>query len=171
MNMESGFYYETEVEWTTEKEGQIKGPSLPAIAAGAAPDFKGGEGNWTPGHLLVASVNTCFMLTFLAIAENSKLPLVSFSSTAKGKLEKVEGTGYQITEIVIKPRVVIASSNDLERVPRILQKAKETCFISNSIKSTIKLAPEVFHHQTPAFPCPLGEAPASDSGPSEPRAG
>ena len=150
------FSYETEIEWTKEKEGRIKGPTLPAVNVGAPPEFNGREGQWTPEHLFVASINTCFMLTLLAIAEHSKLPLVSFSSTAKGKLEKVPGNGYQITEVVLKPRIVIASVIDLERLPRILEKAKETCFVSNSIKSVIKLEPEVFHHQTPASPCPLG---------------
>ena len=150
------FYYETEIEWTKEKEGQIGGPSLPAVTVGAAPEFKGREGTWSPEHLFVASLNTCFMLTFLAIAENSKLPLVSFSSTAKGKLEKVPGSNYQITEIVVKPTVVIASANDLGRMPRILEKAKANCFVSNSIKCVIKIEPEVFHRQTPASPCPLG---------------
>jgi organic hydroperoxide reductase OsmC/OhrA len=96
------------------------------------------------------------MLTFLAIAKNSKVPLVSFSSTAKGKLEKVAASNYQITEILVKPRVVIASANDLARMPRILEKAKENCFVSNSIKSAIKLEPEIFHHQTQTSPCPLG---------------
>jgi peroxiredoxin-like protein len=150
------FYYETEIEWKKEKEGQINGPTLPAVGVGAPPEFNGREGQWTPEHLFVASVNTCFMLTLLAIAENSRLPLVSFSSTANGKLEKVPESSYQITEIVLKPKVVIASVKDLERVPRILEKAKENCFVSNSIKSVIKLEPEVFHHQIPASPCPLG---------------
>ena len=155
------FYYETEIEWTKEKEGQIKGPTLPAVSVGAPPEFKGREGVWSPEHLFVASLNTCYMLTFLAVAENSKVPLVSFSSTAKGKLEKVPGSNYQITAIVVKPRVVIASANDLGRMPRILEKAKENCFVSNSIKSAIKIEPEVFHRQTETSPCPLGEAPGS----------
>lgn len=150
------FYYETEVEWKKEKEGQIGGPSLPGVAVGAPPEFKGREGLWSPEQLFVASLNTCYMLTFLAIAENSKVSLVSFSSTAKGKLEKVAGGNYQVTEIVVKPRVVIASTNDLGRLPRILEKAKENCFVSNSIKSDVKVQPEVFHHQTPTSPCPLG---------------
>ncbi|HEX9273837.1 MAG TPA: OsmC family protein [Candidatus Binatia bacterium] len=150
------FYYETQVEWKKEKEGQIGGPSLPAVPVGAPPEFKGREGVWSPEHLFVASLNTRYMLTFLAVAENSKVPLVSFSSTAKGKLEKVPGSNYQITEIVVKPRVVIASANDLGRMPRILEKAKENCFVSNSIKTAIKLEPEVFHHQTPNSPYPLG---------------
>jgi organic hydroperoxide reductase OsmC/OhrA len=95
----------------------------------------------------------------LAIAEFSKIQLLTMSSSAKGKLEKVEGGSYQITEIVVRPRVVIASANDLARMPRILEKAKENCFVSNSIKSVIKIEPEVFHHQTPVSPCPLGEGP------------
>jgi len=146
------FYYETEVEWKKEKGAQIGGSSLPAVTVGAPPGFKGREGVWSPEHLFVASLNTCYMLTFVAIAENSKVPLMSFSSTAKGKLEKVAGSNYQITEIVVKPRVVIASADDLGRMPRILEKAKENCFVSNSIKSAIKVEPEIFHHQTQTSP-------------------
>jgi peroxiredoxin-like protein len=157
------FYYETEIEWIKEKDGQIKGPTLPAVSVGAPPEFKGREGQWTPEHLFVASINTCFMLTLLAIAENSKLTLLSFSSTAKGKLEKVPGSGYQITEIVVKPRVVISSVEDLGRIGRVVEKAKENCCISNSIKGTVKLEPQIYHRQIPTSPCPLGEAAESRS--------
>lgn len=152
------YYYETEIEWSSERAGIIHGPNLPTIVFGAPPEFKGRGGQWSPENLFVASVNACFMLTFLAVAESSRLPLVSFSSKVTGKLEKVDGSGYQITEIVVKPSVVIASANDLARIPRILEKAKENCFITNSIKATVKLEPEVFHRQTPAYPCPLGES-------------
>jgi organic hydroperoxide reductase OsmC/OhrA len=73
-------------------------------------------------------------------------------------LEKTESGPYQITEIVVKPRIVIASANDLSRMPRIVEKAKENCFVSNSIKSAIKILPEIFHQQTPASPCPPSNA-------------
>jgi len=153
------YFYETEIDWQADKHGQVQGSGLAPITTGAPPEFKGRAGDWSPEHLLVASLNSCYMLTFVAIAEFSKIAIVSFSASAKGKLEKVEGGTYQITEIVVKPCVVIASANDLPRMPRILEKAKENCFISNSIKSKIRIEPEVFHHQTPASPCPLGEAP------------
>jgi organic hydroperoxide reductase OsmC/OhrA len=143
MSEAGAFFYETEIEWSHEREGKSSGPQLPTIPVGAPPEFKGREGNWTPEHLFVASVNTCLMLTLLAIAENSKLNLVGYRSTAKGKLEKVQGAGYQITEIVVRPKVVVASAEDLRRVPKILEKAKEGCFISNSIKSAVKLEPEI----------------------------
>jgi len=150
------YYYETEIEWKGDKDLAIASGKLPVIAAGAPPEFKGREGGiWAPEHLFVAALNSCYMLTFLAIAEFSKIAIVSFSSSAKGKLEKIAGSSYQVTEIVVKPRVLIASVDDLARMPRIFEKAKENCFVSNSIRSTIKIEPEVFHHQTQTTPCPL----------------
>ena len=147
MNKESAYQFESVVEWKGERDGDLTASNLPAVSVSAPPEFKGHEGKWTPEHLFVASVNTCLMMTFLAIAENSKLSIVSFCSTAAAKLEKVEGNGFQITEIVIKPRVVTSSAEDLRRVTRILTKAKENCFVSNSIKSTIKLEPELYDQQ------------------------
>ena len=156
------YFYETEIEWQADKHGQVQGSGLAPITTGAPPEFKGRAGDWSPEHLLVASLNSCYMLTFLAIAEFSKIAIVSFSSSAKGKLEKVAGSSYQVTEIVVKPRVVIASVDDLARMPRVFEKAKENCFVSNSIKSAIKIEPEVFHKQSPTTPCPLGVAPNSE---------
>lgn len=138
------FFYETEVEWTGERRGELRSPNLPALEVAAPPEFQGPEGIWTPEHLYVASVNTCFMTTFLAIAHNSKLEIVSFRAKARGKLEKVEGLGYQMTEVILSPRLVIRASRDLERARRILEKAEKNCLISNSVKSAIKVEPELY---------------------------
>jgi len=87
-----------------------------------------------------------YILTLLAIAEFSKIQLLSVWSRATGKLEKIPGgSSFQVTEIIVKPRIVLASANDLARMPRILEKAKENCFVSNSIKIAIKNEPEVYH--------------------------
>jgi organic hydroperoxide reductase OsmC/OhrA len=83
------------------------------------------------------------LLTLLAIAEFSNISLVSVSSTANGKLEKISGASFQMTEIIVKPKIVVASASDLPRMPRILEKAKDNCFISNSIKSAIKIEPDI----------------------------
>jgi peroxiredoxin-like protein len=152
------YLYETQVEWKGEKDLKLGANKLPLIEAGAPPEFKGRETNWSPEHLFVASFQCCYLLTLLAVAEFSKIKIVSLSSTAMGRLEKVEGSTYQITEIKVKPIIVLAAANDLARMPRILDKAKENCFVSNSIKSKIIVEPELFHHQTPTSPCPLGQA-------------
>ena len=141
--MENNYYYTTEVEWTGERHGDLSAPVLPDLKVDAPPEFKGHEGVWTPEHLFVASVNSCFMTTFLAIAENSKLEFVSFSAGAKGKLEKLDGQGFVMTEITLRPKLILKNAGDAERASRILGKAEKNCLISNSIKAKTRLEPRI----------------------------
>jgi len=136
------YFYETEVEWTEERKGYLESPGLASLQVASPPEFHGHAGVWTPEHYFVAAVNSCFMTTFLAIAELSRLEFVSFDCKAVGKLEKVEGMGFQITEVVVRPKLLIRHGKDLERAQRILEKAERNCLISNSIRSTVRLEPE-----------------------------
>lgn len=154
MDKQGPLFYEALVEWKGGRKGDLRSQNLPTLEVAAPPEFQGHEGIWTPEHFFVASVNACFMTTFLAIAANSKLEFVSFSSEAKGRLERVEKIGYQLTEIQLRPRLTIRQPRDLERAARVLEMAEKNCFISNSIKSVVKLEPQVFHQQDPAYPCP-----------------
>jgi peroxiredoxin-like protein len=137
------YSYETEVEWATGRKASLRSSGLPALEIAPPPEFQGDPGLWTPEHLYVASVNACFVVTFLAIAELSKLDFVTFASHAIGKLEKVEGSGFQITEVVLRPRLMVHYARDLERAARLMQKAEKNCLISNSIKTIVKLEPEI----------------------------
>lgn len=141
--MENSYFYNTEVEWTGERHGDLRAPVLPNLQVDAPPEFKGHDGVWTPEHLFVAAVNSCFMTTFLAIAENSNLEFESFKADAKGKLQKLEGRGFIMTEVELHPKLVISHARDAERANRILEKAEKNCLISNSIKSETKLVPEI----------------------------
>ena len=136
-------FYEGEVEWTEQKKGKLTSAGLPALEVATPPEFQGHEEMWSPEQYFLASVNACFMTTFLAISEMSKLEFVSFSSKARGKLDKVEGQVPQVTEITLRPRLVTRYARDLERARRILEKAEKNCFISNSIKSHVTLDPEL----------------------------
>lgn len=143
MDNHSPYFYETSVEWTGERRGEARAPGLPTLAVTAPPEFQGHEGFWTPEHLFVAAVNSCLMTTFLAIAQMSKLNFVAFRSHAQGKLEKVEGQGFQITQIVLRPHLTIAQERDRERAERILEKAERHCLISSSIKATVRMEPTI----------------------------
>jgi peroxiredoxin-like protein len=136
------YYYETEVEWTEQKRGELEAPGLASLQVASPPEFQGHEGIWTPEHYFVASVNSCFMTTFLAIAQMSKLEFISFDSKATGKLDKVEGVGYQMTEIILHPNLVIRYSKDLEKAHRLIEKAEKNCLISHSIKTQVRLESE-----------------------------
>lgn len=136
--------YQVDVKWMADRIGEASSPELlNKIDVATPPQFpKGLEGVWSPEHFFTAAVNGCFMTTFLAIAENSKLSFTSFHCTADGKLEKVDGK-YLMTEVVLKPIIVIESESDREKAERILQKSETACLISNSIKSKVSLITDV----------------------------
>jgi peroxiredoxin-like protein len=142
--MDSTHYYNTDIRWEQGRKGTLTSSVLPnPITIATPPEFPKGEPNiWSPEHLYVAAVNGCLMTTFLAIAENSKLDFVSFNSSATGKLEKVENM-FMISEIELKPKVVIRNEKDRDRAIRIIEKSEKACLISNSMKSKIVLSPEV----------------------------
>jgi peroxiredoxin-like protein len=148
MNNHPPYVYETQVEWTGQRTGELRADGLPRLEVAPPPEFRGMEGVWTPEHLFVASVNSCFMTTFLAIAELSRLEFVRFDCDCNGLLEKLESSGYQITKITLRPHLVVRNSKDIDRALRILEKAERNCLISNSIKAIVSLEPEVnFDHE------------------------
>lgn len=136
--------YNINLQWKNDRIGEISSPELNhKITIATPPEFpKGVEGIWSPEHLFTAAVNSCFMTTFLAIAENYKLAFSSFSCESKGKLEQVEGK-FLMTEIALEPTLIIYKSEDLDKAEKILQKAEKACLISNSIKSAVVLQTNV----------------------------
>jgi peroxiredoxin-like protein len=138
--MNIAHHYEVDLVWTSDRKGTISSPVLnSSIEVATPPEFpKGIPGIWSPEHLLVAAVNSCYMTTFLAIAENSKLDFVTLDCKAVGLLEQSEGK-YMITTVLLKPVLIITNEHQAERAMRVLEKTEKACLISNSIKSEVKL--------------------------------
>jgi peroxiredoxin-like protein len=137
-------FYNVDLKWLEDRKGIINSPELnSSIEVATPPQFaKGIEGIWSPEHLLTAAVNSCFMTTFLAISENSKLEYSNFACNAKGKLEQVEGK-FLMTEILLEAILTISNEADKEKAERILQKSEVACLISNSIKSKVSLTTHI----------------------------
>lgn len=137
-------FYKVDLVWDNERKGTLSSEVLnQTIQVATPPEFpKGMAGIWSPEHLLVASVSSCLMTTFLAIAENFKLNFNDFVCRAIGKLEVVEGK-YMVSEIRLLPKLVIPENESWEKAEKVLQKAEKACLISNSIKSKIEMQTEI----------------------------
>lgn len=122
----------------------MKSPDLDReVEVATPPQFPGGvEGIWSPEHLFVAAVSSCLMTTFIAIAEYSKLEYESLEIQSTGKLAKIEGK-FMMTEVVLKPKLIIKDEKSVQKAERILHKAEAACLISRSIKSTVTLQTDV----------------------------
>ena len=114
------YYYETRTSWNEKRRGVITFDRLPPISVSSPPEFEGEAGFWSPEHLLVASAESCLMMTFLAIAEKAGLPIHSYQSWALGKLDSVQGQGLRFTKLTIRPAIKLGrKSLPLTRAGRI----------------------------------------------------
>ena len=136
--------YTVDLNWIADRKGEIFSPELnTTIEVATPPQFpKGIDRIWSPEHLFTAAINSCFMTTFLSIAENSRLEFEEFSCSAKGKLEQINGK-FLMTEVMLEPILKIKNESDREKAGRILAKSEAACLISNSVKSTVTLHPTI----------------------------
>jgi organic hydroperoxide reductase OsmC/OhrA len=109
----------------------------------ASPAEFGGPGDcWSPETLLVGAVGDCVILTFRAVARASKLPWISLHCDVTGTLDRIERT-TQFTSFDVLAHLEVPAGTDPEQARRALEKAERTCLISNSLKGTIHLIPDI----------------------------
>lgn len=137
--------YEVNLSWKTGRIGQLSSPVLDQeITCATPPEFPNGVPNiWSPEHLYAAAINSCFMATFLAIAPNFKVDFESFSCKTIIKLT-LEDRKYLITDAELQPKVKLVNPEmDAVKALRVLEKAKENCLVTNSMKTKISLNPVI----------------------------
>src|SRR5204863_6522056 len=60
-SMANTHFYDTEVGWMGARRGYLRSSAdLPVLELASPPEFQGHEHTWTPEHLFVASVNSCY---------------------------------------------------------------------------------------------------------------
>jgi len=136
--------YNVNLSWKEGRLGTLRSPELnEEIEVATPPDFDGGvEGIWSPEHLFLSSVSSCFMTTFVAIAEYSKLSFEDLQVKATAELGKVDGK-FEVTKIRLNPELMISDEKFADKARRIMEKAEQACLITRSIKTEIIFEPTV----------------------------
>jgi peroxiredoxin-like protein len=142
--MEKSYTYKARASWELHRRGYVKaGEDVPYVLTfSAPPDFGGEPGLWTPEHLLLASVAGCFVATFRAIADMSKMEFRAIEVPVEGMVAKQEG-GLRFTKIVVRPELSIFREEDRERASRLLEKAERSCLVTRSLSSEVVLQAKV----------------------------
>lgn len=136
--------YPLSVRWQDGRRGLASAPDgLPDLEVASPPQFGGPGGRWTPEHLFVGAATSCWLTTFLAIAEFSKLDFVAVEAAGEGFLERGDDNRFSITRIVLRPRVTVRREADRDRALRIVRKAEESCLVARSMRTAIVLEPDV----------------------------
>jgi peroxiredoxin-like protein len=136
--------YKVIVEWTGESRGKMSSPGIDEqLQIATPPEFPGGvEGVWSPEHLYTASVASCFMTSFTAIARYSNFEFIDLKIDSDGIMSKEENK-FVMSKVILIPVLTISRDVSEKKALRLLEKAEEICLITRSVKTEVQMEPQV----------------------------
>lgn len=135
-------HYRVAADAGPEGDVNLSAEGLESISSAAPLQFGGPGNRWSPESLLVAAVADCFMLSFRAIARASRLPWTSLACDVVGTLEREDGI-TRFTRFAVRAKLRVPPETDESRARRILEKAEESCLVTNSLSGETTLEASV----------------------------
>lgn len=117
-------------KYTKTHQITIDGKAILNVSAAKA--FKGDPGLYNPEDLLLSSVVSCHMMSYLYVCSQNGITVVSYQDNAVGTLEVAENGSGRFVEIRLNPEVIIKEKEKTELALNLHTKANELCFIANS---------------------------------------
>jgi organic hydroperoxide reductase OsmC/OhrA len=96
-----------------------------------------------PEQLVVAAASSCQLLWFLHLAAKARVDVLAYEDRAEGIMPE-DDRPVRITEIVLRPRIMVAAgSSSEERVRHLCELAHRECYVANSLRGDVRVEPEV----------------------------
>jgi len=134
--------YRVFAAWTGDRTWQITSEGTSAIDGGSPVSSGGPPGRWPPGELLLASINSCLLASFVGYCLRKNFEFVSYESETEGLLEN-DGVTIRFTKMTIRPRVAVKNESDVETARAYIQRAHKMCFMAHSVNADIAIEPTV----------------------------
>lgn len=114
------------------KSHQIKIEGKPVLDVSAAKAFKGDPSLYNPEDLLLSSLISCHMMSYLYVCSQNRIEVLEYSDNAEATLEVSPDGSGRFTEVRLKPKVKISNPDKIELALELHIKANQLCFIANS---------------------------------------
>ncbi len=116
----------------------VRAEPLPPLLVGSPPELGGMAGTWSPEHLLLASLSSCYYTTLSALATHAGIAVRSLSCRATGTVEKTAAAGNG-EKMLAFTKIHLAVDVDVDPVAfaavhGLLQKAESQCLVSQSLR-------------------------------------
>jgi len=103
------------------------------ILGSSDPVFRGDKTKHNPEELLLTSLSTCHLLSYLHLCAEAGVIVVDYVDQASGIMEETSNGGGHFTEVTLNPVVTVADKSMIEKAKELHKKANEVCFIANSV--------------------------------------
>jgi organic hydroperoxide reductase OsmC/OhrA len=125
----------------------IASDHLPDLSMAPPVEFGGAGDAWSPEHLLLASVQACFLFTLRAVARASQIEYEHLQVATSGTVEKADGA-LRFTDILLEATLTVPPGTDVDHALRIMDKSKRICLVSQSLSTPIRLEAAVVVAET-----------------------
>ena len=146
--MAASHEYRAQLTWRRGAEGiaagnhRVEWPGRPGVDLSAAPQYKGDPTRTNPEELFVAALESCQMLSYLALAGRAGITVVAYEDDAVGTLAMVDRK-MRMASVVLRPRITVAAGSDLAKARTLVETAHENCFIASSVACPVSVEPEI----------------------------
>ena len=115
---------------------------LPDLTTAPPAEYDGPGDAWSPEHLLLAAVSSCFLFTFRAVAKASHVEFVEVQTDTVGTVDRTGGV-TRFTDIVVRPTVTTTAGANVAAVERAIDKAASRCLVSSSLNTRVRVEPTI----------------------------
>ncbi len=137
--------YRATISWSGEtrdyntysREYGVAIPGKPKFRASADAAFKGDAQLYNPEDMLVVSLATCHMLSYLAVCARIGIVVTAYEDQAEGTMA-IKDKRMRFTEVVLRPRVTITQLIDEARAMTAHEQAHDECFVANSVNFPVR---------------------------------
>jgi len=139
--------FEIRLDWLQDDKGILTSNEVKdTIHVALPPAFGGEKDQWSPEHLLLGAISSCYMTTYLVFAKKMDFTISHFECQTIGTIEMVNGK-YEFTVINVYPRINITDESCREKAITAMQKTQKYCLVSNSLKANIIYHGEVLNEK------------------------
>jgi len=134
--------FKAELKWTSNQEDSTKRfyskshtvliEGKPVLNVSAAKAFKGDPELYNPEDLLLSSLVSCHMMSYLFVCSQNGIEVLEYSDNAEATLEVFPDGSGRFVEVKLNPKVTIANHDKIPMALDLHQKANQLCFIANS---------------------------------------
>tara|TARA_R110000868_G_scaffold174940_2_gene411822 strand:+ start:4352 stop:4873 length:522 start_codon:yes stop_codon:yes gene_type:complete len=136
--------FKAKLNWFSSKEEEVSTSKIyskshtvtiegkPILSVSAAKAFKGDPTLYNPEDLLLSSIISCHMMSYLYVCGQEGIDVVSYTDNAEATLEVLESGSGRFIEVCLYPKVVITQKEKIAEAISLHKKANQLCFIANS---------------------------------------
>ena len=144
MKKSGNFLFETQLKWQHDKKGILTSREITDTIKVATPwmfkDF--GAGLWSPEHLLIGALSSCFMTTYMFYAKEKGLTVLNFDCEVIGLVE-LKNDKLKLTEINVYPTITVENSTLLDIAKEVIEITKINCLVAKALNVTIYYHPSL----------------------------